>query len=277
MTKNDLKVWSRHIHLQKMDPSLSNLLPWMEEELTARLRSSAAIRKNGSPRTNSHVLASINRQEMARAKGQPDDNREKQSQCCVCRGAHYVDLCSRFLAMTPQERWKVVKEQRGCFSCLRRSKGHSSVSCLRKEACTEKRRDGSFCGKFHHKLLHGALDNGMERSENMQVSSIQDSGKAILPIVSGLIKGNDTETVEASVFYDSGAQVSIIRSALAERLRLERKPIEIVITKVGGVEEDLDTKLYKVPVCNENGKLVQTIRAVGIPQISDETANPNVN
>ena len=177
--------------------------------------------------------------------------------------------------MTPQERWKVVKEQRGCFSCLKRSKGHSSANCLRKEACTEKRRDGVSCGKFHHKLLH--LDNGMERSENMQVSFIQDSGKAILPIVSGLIKGKDNETVEASVFYDSGAQVSIIRSALAERLRLESRPVKIVITKVGGVEEDLDTKLYKVPVCDDNGKLVQTIRAVGIPQISDETANPNVN
>ena len=46
---------------------------------------------------------------------------------------------------------------------------------------------------------------------------------------------------------------------------------------MGGVEEDLDTKLYKVPVCDDNVKLVQTIRAVGVPQISDETANPNVN
>ena len=171
-----------------------------------------------------------------------------------------------------------MKEQRGCFSCLKRSRGsrgHASANCLRKEACTERRRDGTSCGKFHHKLLH--VDNGMERSENMQVSFIQDSGKAILPIVSGLIKGSDTETVEASVFYDSGAQVSIIRTALAEHLCLESKPIKICITKVGGVEEDLDTKLDTVPVCDDNGTLVQTIRAVGIPQISDETANPNVN
>ena len=146
--------------------------------------------------------------------------------------------------------------------------------CLGKEARTEKGRDGTSCGKFHHKLLH--VDNGLERSENVQVSFIQDSGKAIVPIVSGLINGSDTETVEASVFCDSGAQNSIIRTALAECLRLESKPIKIVITKVEGVEEDLDTKLYKFPVCDNNGRLVQTIRAVGIPQISDETANSNV-
>ena len=99
---------------------MSNLLQWMEEELTARLRSGAAIRKNGPSRT-SHVVASINRQETARTTGQLDGNREKQNQCCICNGAHNVDLCTRFLAMTTQERWKVVKEQRGRFSCLKRS------------------------------------------------------------------------------------------------------------------------------------------------------------
>ena len=47
MTKNDLKVWARCIYLQKLEPSMSNLLQWMEEEVTARLRSCAAICKNG--------------------------------------------------------------------------------------------------------------------------------------------------------------------------------------------------------------------------------------
>ena len=90
---------------------------------------------------------------------------------------------------------------------------------------TEKGRDGTSCRKVRHKLLH--VDNGLKRSENVQVSFIQDSGKAILPIVSGLIKGSDTETVEAeaSVFCDSGAQLRIIRTALAECLCLESKPI----------------------------------------------------
>ena len=38
----------------------------MVEELTARLRSGAVFLKNASSRTNNHVVASINRQEMAR-------------------------------------------------------------------------------------------------------------------------------------------------------------------------------------------------------------------
>ena len=41
----------------------------------------------------------------------------------VCREIHYVDQCPRFKAMIPKKRWKIVKKQKVCFSCLKRSKG----------------------------------------------------------------------------------------------------------------------------------------------------------
>jgi hypothetical protein len=82
---------------------------------------------------------------------------------------------------------------------------------------------------------------------------------------------------EANVFYDSGAQISIIRRSYAESLALEGKPINIVITKVGGVEEELTTKLYKVPVYNSDGKRVQIVQAVGIAQISEDSPNGNIS
>jgi len=62
----------------------------------------------------------------------------------------------------------------------------------------------------------------------------------------------------------------MVRSSFAESLSLESKPVKILITKVGGVIEELSTKLYKVPICAVDGKTVQAIQAVGIPQISDE-------
>ena len=84
--------------------------------------------------------------------------------------------------------------------------------------------------------------------------------------------------MKASIFLDSGAQVSMIRSACAEQLGLEGKPVKIVITKVGGVEEEFDTKLFKVPVYKEGGRqLIQTIQAVGIPQISEDTPGVDNN
>ena len=54
----------------------------------------------------------------------------------------------------------------------------------------------------------------------------------------------------------------MIRNAGAQLLALERKPISIVIMKVGGPEE-LTSKLYKVSVYNTDEHKIQVIQAVG--------------
>ena len=65
----------------------------------------------------------------------------------------------------------------------------------------------------------------------------------------------------------------MIRSSFAEQLELEDRPVRIVITKLGGVDEDLDTKLYKVSIFGDNDKMMQTIQAIGIPEISEDTTS----
>ena len=275
MTQDDLKVWARHVNLQKLEPSMSNLLLWMEDEMTARLRSGAVIRKTGpSSRSSVHMVGS-NGQVDAKESSipeKPDDQKSKPIPCYVCKGEHYVDQCPRFLAMVPGERWKVVKEQRACFSCLKRGKSHTSFNCTRRKACGKSRRDGTTCKRPHHELLHET-----ENVDALHVAFLQDSSKTILPVISSLTKGREGELVESNVFYDSGAQISLIRSAFADQLGLESKPVKIVITKVGGVEEELDTKLYKVPLYADSRKMIQTIQAVGIPQVSEEPARVDVN
>ena len=49
--------------------------------------------------------------------------------------------------------------------------------------------------------------------------------------MTGFIKDRDGELVESKAFYDSGAQVSMIRSACAEKVGLEGKPV--ITAKVG--------------------------------------------
>ena len=104
MTKEDLRVWSRHINSHKLEPSMENLLEWMEEEMTARIRSGATIRKNIGTRSGVNAFGS------RESKGG-----EVKSKCYVCQENHYVDECKKFIDMTPNERWKVVREQRACF------------------------------------------------------------------------------------------------------------------------------------------------------------------
>ena len=182
-----------------------------------------------------------------------------------------MDQCSRFLAITPSERWKIVKEQQGCFSCLKHGKGHSSFNCSCRVLCGKKCSDGSACKRRHHGLL---LE---ESSSTLNVAFIQDSSRAILPVISGFMKGKQGDVMETNVFCNSGTQVSLIRSARAEQLGLEHKPVTIVITKVGGVEEELDTKVYRVPLHADSRKLIKAIQTVGISQISEDSPKVNID
>ena len=265
MTVDDLRVWARHLNSQKLEPSMENLLEWMEEEMAARIRSGAAIRKSGSTRSKVNALGSRD----------PKFGDIRSKKCYVCQENHYVDECKRFIEMTPSERWKIVKERKACFSCLKRSKDHTVANCTRKKECGQTDTHGVSCKKYHHKLLHS--NNVEERPPSRVHFTQENSSTTILPIVTGFINGKDGVSSEASVFYDSGAQISMIRRSYAESLALESKPISIVITKVGGTEEELTTKLYKVPVHNCEGKRVQVVQAVGIEQISEDSSIENLD
>ena len=120
--------------------------------------------------------------------------------------------------MTPNERWKVVREQRACFSCLKRSKGHTAVNCTQRKECGQANGNGDNCKKYHHKLLH--CNNIEERTGNRVHSTRDNSSTTILPVITGLVKGKDGVMSEANVFYDSGAQICMIRGSYAESLTL---------------------------------------------------------
>ena len=94
--------------------------------------------------------------------------------------------------------------------------------------------------------------------------------EAILPVLSvntvsvnGLFKcGN--------VLVDSGAQVSLIRQETADTLGLKGKDVSVTVTKVGGEEETMKTKTYRVElICIDDNKRY-TVNAIGIDNISDE-------
>ena len=86
MTQDDLKVWARHINLKKLEPSMSNLLLWMEDEMTARLRSGAAIRKTGASfRSSVHTVGSNGHVEEKKGSitDKSDDRKSKINTCYV--------------------------------------------------------------------------------------------------------------------------------------------------------------------------------------------------
>ena len=73
-----------------------------------------------------------------------------------------------------------------------------------------------------------------------------------------------------NILLDSGAQISLIRLATAKNLRLEREKVSIIITKVGGQEEEMTTKAYKVQVTSLENRKTFSIKVISIPCISED-------
>ena len=166
---------------------------------------------------------------------------------------------------------KLIKENHACFSCLKKtSKNHKAANCSRRRQCTVT-VNGQQCKSYHHPMLHECGP-----SNQVGVASV-----VLLPVIQVEILGQEARVdVErrrkGNVLLDSGAQVSLIRNAVAKELKLNGKDASVTVTKVGGEEEEIHTKLYKVPLLSLDNNSVHHITAIGIPSISDSVASVNI-
>ena len=165
--------------------------------------------------------------------------------------------------MNPSDRLRVVKENHGCFSCLKRAdRDHNVSDCSRRRQCNEI-VNGSQCKFFHHPLIHTAGTTNSPTT--VAISSVANNGKTMLPTVLVEILGPDRASKQGNALLDSGAQISLIRLSVAEELRLKGKDVTITIAKVGGEEEEMTTKIFRFRVRSLENIASYSVTAVGIP------------
>ena len=261
MCNDDRKVWARHLENSRQEATLAQLITWMTTEMKSRMRATAPLRSVTQPPKLpvSHV-------------GGTETKAPRVYRCWFCQNSnHWIDQCQKFTSLKPEDRIKAVKENHACFSCLKRAgRDHRSVNCSRRRQCPEK-SNGIQCTFFHHPLLHGAMQPAVAT-----VSALTSSQRALLPIVQVDIVGTGRVTRKANALLDSGAQISLIRSSLAEDLKLRGKSVVVTITKVGGEEEELMTMMYRVQLRSLENRSAHVIDAIGIPSISDDVAQVEI-
>ena len=104
------------------------------------------------------------------------------------------------------------------------------------------------------------------------VSSITTNGETLLPTIQTEILGSHNVKKQANVLLDTGAQISLIRTAVAEELRIKGKTVTITMAKVGGEENEMVTKMYRFHIRSLENLSIHTITAVGIPSISNDVS-----
>ena len=230
MCPSDRKIWSRDSEKEGKPSTFSGLMEWMTVEMKSRMRATASIRSAGLSRQNVNHF------------GNEKDQKERHK-CWFCKDStHWPDQCTKLGSMNAEERINHAKSNHVCFSCMKRAgREHKQADCKRRRLCT-KMEKGVQCTHCHHPLLHKS------NTVSIGVASLHENEEAMLPVTSTDLFGSNNLRKRGNVLFDSGAQVSLIRQETADYLGLKAKKISVTITKVGGQEEEIKTKVYNVPI-----------------------------
>ena len=247
---DDRKVWSRDLERQGEKATLERLMNWMDVEMKSRMRATAPLRSSRS------VCAF-----------QVDTPKQKWYKCWYCKSSsHWPDSCPKFAALVIDQRIQVAKENHVCFSCMKTAgRDHRVDNCRRRPKCM-KTENGRECMHFHHPLLHKSI------AVQVGVVSLSEPYETLLPVITCKIYGQNGFQKQSNTLLDSGAQISLIREETAVALGLKKSDTAVTITKVGGEEETMRTKVYKVPVSSPDNTETFSIKAIGIPRISEEVS-----
>ena len=257
MGADDRKVWSRDLERECKKATFKTLIGWMTVKMKSTMRATAPLRTGSTnPRSVHHVRGDIGKKGIA-----------TRENCWFCgTSSHWTDQCQSFGALTVDERIKLAKENHVCFACFKPARrDHGVENCSRRRKYT-KTYQGKECTHYHHPLLHRNIP------DNIGVASLSSKYEAILPVVTVKIHGQNGLQKNSNALLDSGAQVSLIRESTAAQLGLQGKDTSVTITKVGGEEETIKTKVYKVPVSSIDRTEIVSIKAIGIPCISEDVS-----
>ncbi|KAH8389496.1 hypothetical protein KR215_000744, partial [Drosophila sulfurigaster] len=168
--------------------------------------------------------------------------------CVFCDApGHGIYSCPIFANLSPFLRQREVKKLALCFNCLK--KGHQTRSCT-SGACRN-------CGGRHHSLLH--FETSQRASSADASAALQPqastslaaqclrSDAVLLGTVVVWLKSRAGSFVPCRALLDSGSQVHMMTSHLAQQLQLKRTRSDAMISGLG--DTDVSVEGCTVNVC----------------------------
>ena len=162
--------------------------------------------------------------------------------CVLCEDSHSIWKCPKFIDLSVQDRWNIVKKHKLCIRCL--VKGHLASKCRKNFSCRV-----PHCGRSHHFLLHSAsarkdcpgadiqksCSHVTEETSSYRVQNNEAANRVsfcssaeksktgdkicfkIVPVhVKGVVRDIDTYA-----FLDSGSNVTMCLESLVEDLGIQ--------------------------------------------------------
>eukprot|EP00102_Acyrthosiphon_pisum_P020672 XP_016657882.1 PREDICTED: uncharacterized protein LOC107883053 [Acyrthosiphon pisum] len=184
---------------------------------------SASTKKPGFRRDTKTTLVAAKPSAAAKpTSSKTTQARSSSTKCFSCSGAHQLDDCSKFKALSVDERYKVVCTHRLCMVCF--GEGHMSYKCP--SSCAT-------CKRRHHALLHRDSD---PKTVSAPAAMLGRQQSPTVLLGTALVQVQDTvgscRTIRALI--DSASQISAITSNCCERLGLKPSRWTVPVTGLSG-------------------------------------------
>ena len=258
--------WAKQVSKKDSVVDETNKFPGLLEFLLEQRRiieySHADLRNSKHTKAYTHHVEEVDEVEDENCNlsfgGTSGDSQTSGKRCCFHKSDNHTTWgCRAYLALSAEDRVKCLKENRGCWSCLRI--GHRSADCRFRKQCG---KDG--CDKWHHETLHEADASGVV----FHSSTVKEEHSNNACLLQLMKVECDTKSESAvNVLWDGGSTVSLITFSKAKELGLKGEKVKLSIVKVGGNREEISSYLYELPLRNQNGERV-VLQVYGIDKVS---------
>ena len=278
--------WSLHtVKKGWLRPSLLDFNFWLQEKTEAydRMQFGSATKPKGEPNSTTTKVKTATKT-FASASESTTPSTGTNELCPVCKGKHPLFRCKVFREKTPNQRAKIVTDNKLCF-CF--GKGHKARKCSRGRTCGKDN-----CKLTHNSLLHGAdrvfpskrleqnspITTSQQTTQNTSVAKPKaastahnstSSRKTSRTGVKGLLQivelevFSPTKAINVFTLCDSRCSHTWISDDLAQKLSLDGKVTSITVNGIN-CQEVVQTRTVEVNFCSilpDEGGEVFTVNA----------------
>lgn len=211
------------------------------------------------------------------------------SRCGVCKQQkHFLFACEEFKKMSPENRFKKIKDLRLCINCF--SNSHTVSDCTS--------RNCKMCDKKHHTMLHRTIlhpnlpDETLASDptpEIVSVPTVNENTIVSLPCNNSInkqiilatsivrIKDNKGRFHNCRALLDSGSQSNFISQNLVTQLNLKSLPIEnLTISGINEKSTSISSQVLTA-VHSKSSNYKKTLQFLVLPVITKKLPQTNLD
>lgn len=223
------------------------------------MRNEFRRKEKGEAYLNTHSETQIRYDTNSKLRAEASAAAPTREICPVCKGScKSVDKCKRFLELSRDSKWAVIREFGLCRTCLHQHRGLCKAKSCGKDGCSFR----------HHQLLHNEQKSKQQPTKQTADNSIppqttsgadldcnthQTVSSAVLFRYLPVVLSGPEKTIHTFAFLDEGSGATLLDQCLADELELGGTPSPICLRWTGGTERcEKDSCIVRLQVAGQH-------------------------